>query len=197
MVWVKQLINNVAPRLLGMVKGVKGETPQARLVERVWTRLEDVLEKCSQTGTLDDNNFITLVNSVKEALIFLCENDKFYKRWLGLLAYFFAEEYQKMRSQFDYEEALNMTTRPMLLTKEEFERHKEALFMLHLTGYLHAMSLSDANIKEARQNNQYIDFETLDPNVIVRMVFPEGKGAYFLMMFKERVTHGNIQNEEV
>lgn len=187
---LKRLINSVAPKVLSMAKGVKAETPQSKLIERVWARLEDVLKKEVQTGCFDDDNFKVLLRSVKEALIFLCENDKYYKRWLGLMAFFLSEELTKMKSEFDFKQALAMTVRPLGLKKEEFERHKEALFEVYLTGYLYGMARCTTDIHKAREQKTYVDFNTIDPNCYIRLYFPDGKNACFSVFFKERDIHG-------
>lgn len=197
---LKQAINYVAPRILRLSKGVNAETPQSKLILRVWDRIEAVVKKEVETGCWDDKNFRNLLDATKEALIFLCEKDKYYKRWLGLLMMFIAEEVSKAKEEFSYQEALNMTVRPMMITEKEFARHREALFELHLTGYLYGMSRlgngSILEIKQAREENTDIEFPCADPNAYVKMWFQKDNPPFFTMFFRERTVYGNEEKKE-
>jgi len=187
---VKKAINRLVPRLLRLVSEVEATTPQSRLLLRVWARLEEVLDREQETKCFHDNNFRDLLQAIKRALVFLCEKDKYYKRWLGLLAIVLSEELEKMYADFSYEEALNMTTRPLGLTLEEFDMHKEALWLLHLSGYLHSLSLMSSDgreyIRQAREQNIELDLFTVDKNAIVKLVFPKDSYMSFAMLFLER-----------
>jgi len=197
---LKQAINYVAPRMLRLSKGVNAETPQSKLILRVWDRIEAVVKKEVETGCWDDKNFRNLLDATKEALIFLCEKDKYYKRWLGLLMMFIAEEVSKAKEGFSYQEALNMTVRPMMLTEKEFTQHKDALFELHLTGYLYGMSRLAQNgiqkVKDAREQNTEIEFPSENPNAYVKMWFTKEHPPFFTMFFRERTVYGNEEKKE-
>jgi len=191
---LKRSINWLAPRVLGITRGVKAETPQSRLIDRVFQRLEAVLEKDAETGCFDDRNFRILLHATKEALIFLCEHDRYYKRWLGLFSFFFKEELIAMSREFDYAEALNMTVRPLGLNFEEFSKHKQALWELHFTGYLYGMSLTDdahkVLIRDAKEKRDTVEFPSSDPEAYVKMFFTKDDkdptATYFTMFFRDR-----------
>lgn len=187
---LKQTINYVTPRIIDLTRGVKASTPQSRIIERVWSRLENVYKKEVASGVFTDSNFLNLLLSAKDTLIFLCEKDRYYKRWLGLLLLFIMEEMQRSFSDFSYIDALNMTSRPLLLKKSEFEKHKTALFNFEIASYLYSLTLirnKDINlIREARRLNTMLDLPTNDKNVLVRFYFPKDKYAYFQLMFRDR-----------
>jgi len=195
MLFLKQLINQVTPRLLRLSRGVQPETPQSKLILRVWKRLEDVLKKEVQTGCFGDNNFQRLLTTLRDALLFFCERDRYYKRWLGLFAFFLAEEFENMKESFSYQDAIDMNARPMMLSLKEFERHRGALFQLNMTGYLYGLSITPKNFEEdmkrARENLDFIDFPCKDdPNAVIRMYFQNRTDNCFRMLFLERVVHG-------
>jgi len=174
---LKQTINYIAPRVLRLSSGVQPKTPQSQLILRVWARLEDVVQKETHTGCWNDKNFSKLLESSKQALIFLCEKDRYYKRWLGLLTMFLAEEVLKEKREFNYEKALDMPTRPMMLTKEEFWKHRDSLFENYLTGYLYGLSLLKTEdipkIKEAREKGLRVQIPSSDPHAFFYLSFTE------------------------
>jgi len=174
---LKDCINFIAPRVLRLSKGVQPKTPQSQLISRVWSRLEAVVEREVQTGCWNDRNFRNLLESTKEALIFLCEKDRYYKRWLGLLVMFLTEELQRERLEFTYEKALLSSARPMMLTNEEFEKHRESLFELYMTGYLYGLSLLKTEdigkIKAALDSGQRIQIPSADPHAFFYLSFTE------------------------
>jgi len=175
---LKQTINYIAPRILRLSSGVQPKTPQSKLILSVWARLEAVVKKEVETGCWNDKNFSSLLASSKQALVFLCEMDRYYKRWVGLLAMFLVEETLRLKRDFTYEDAINSSARPMMLTREEFEKHKDSLFENYLTGYLYGLSLlseEDINkIREAREKGTSVNFPSSD------------KQAYFTLFFAER-----------
>jgi len=174
---LKESINFIARRVHRLSSGVQPKTPQSQLILRVWARLEDGLIKEVQTGCFNDKNFRNLLESTKQALIFLCENDRYYKRWLGLLSMFLTEEVLREKRDFTYEQALLCSARPMMLTEEEFEKHKDSLFENYMTGYLYGLSLLKtediAKIKEAREKGQRIQLPSLDPHAFFYLSFTE------------------------
>jgi len=187
---LKSLVNQVTPRILRLAKGVEAKTPQSRLILRVFDRLEAVLQKDAETGCFNDKNFKNLVNSTKEALIFLCEYDQYYKRWLGLLAMFLAEELSHAYQNFNYQEALDMTCRPLMLSEAEFLKHKRSLFELHLSGYLYGLSLTHENIKteikKAKEEQKFVDFPSKDEDAYVRLYFPSVTSSAFMLHLRDR-----------
>lgn len=197
---VKQLINYLGPKLEGLVSTETPRTPQSRLVLRTWERLEAILKKEVETGCFNDKNFSRLLSASKKALVFLCENDKYYKRWFGLLAVVLGEELMKAQEHFTYSEALEMSVRPLGLELTEFERHREALWILHLTGYLLGWELVPAEhivgIREARAQNMNFTIPSRDPEAYVTMFFPDGAHASFTMFFKERGIGPNVEKRK-
>jgi len=187
---LKKAINRLTPRIMVLSKGVTPKTPHSKLILKIWDRLEEVVRKEAKTGCWSDRNFINLLEATKRALIFLCERDKYYKRWLGLLMLYVVEEVQNQYSCFAYEEALNMTVRPLGLTEKEYHEHKEALFEFNLAGYLSALAnCPESNISqigEAREKGAYVDFPTKDKKAIVRMFFPDKHRGEFNLFLTER-----------
>jgi len=182
---LKKTLNLVIPKILRFSSGVQPTTPQSRLILSIWDRLEDVLRKDVETGCFSDRNFLNLLEATKQALIFLCERDKYYKRWLGLLAMFVTEETIKTLQNFTYEDALELYARPLGLTKEEFEKHKLSLMELYLTGYLYGLSLLPPSeipkIEKARVEHQNMRFPSRDTQ------------ALFMLFFEER---GSLKNDD-
>jgi len=181
MTLLKKTINLVAPRILRLSKGVTPTTPQSRLISSVWARLEDVYMKDVRTGCFDDRNFGSLLETAKQALIFLCENDKYYKRWLGLLAMFLTEDTMKTLKNLTYEEALELYARPLGLTREEFAKHKLSLMELYLSGYLYGMSLLQENdilkIDKARIEHKDVNLPSRDHEACFKLFFLE-RGSF-------------------
>jgi len=175
---LKQTIKFIVPRVLRLSSGVQAKTPHSELIFRVWERLEAVVTREVQTGCWNDSNFRGLLQATKQALIFLCENDRYYKRWLGLLAMFLTEEVLREKREFTYEKALKCGARPMMLTREEFEKHRDSLFENYLTGYLYGISLLKtediSKIKEAREKGLRVELPSSD------------KEAFFYLSFMER-----------
>jgi len=176
---LKQTLNFIVPRIHRLSSGTEAKTFQSKLILRVWSRLEDTLTREVQTGCFNDRNFRNLLRATRDGLIFLCEYDRYYKRWLGLLTMFLSEELKAMETEFTYEDALQLSARPLGLTREEFEKHKKDLYELAVCGYLYALSnFSEEDIKkiaEARQQNKPLEF-------------PRAKAQpYFVMFFPERV----------
>jgi hypothetical protein len=194
MVFLKNTINLVTPRIRRMTEGVQAKTPQAELISRVWARVMSVWEKDNVIELYGDNNFQNLLLAVRDALIFLCENDRYYKRWLGLLSFLMSEELEKMFQEFSYEKALNMTVRPLALGFEEYEKHKRALFGLHMSGYLKALNTSPGEIieqlKKAKEEpgEKYgsVKFETEDPDAYVLSMFHTNGEINFTMILRDR-----------
>lgn len=190
MVFLKNTINLVTPRIRRMAEGVEAKTPQAELISRVWARVMSVLEKDSSVVVYGDNNFRNLLLAVRDALIFLCENDRYYKRWLGLLCFFMVEELEKMFQEFSFEKALDMTVRPLALGREEYEKHKRALFGLQMSGYLKALSMSPGciieQLKEAKEKHGSVRFETEDPEAYVLSMFHTNGEINFTLFLRDR-----------
>lgn len=190
MAFIKRLINSVTPKLISLTRNVKAQTPQSKLIMRVWQRLEDVYSKDCIAIDFNDENFRNLLEAAKNALIYLCEHDKYYKRWIGLLAFFLSEELNKMKKEFTYEDALNMTVRPLMLTFQEFQKHKEALFELHMCGYLYGLARLNREemekLRKAKESHQHIDLKTCDGDAYIRYIFSDPKTPHFNMLLKER-----------
>jgi len=174
---LKQTIKYIVPRIHRLSGDVQAKTPQSRLVLSVWARLEAVVKREVASGCWNDKNFSSLLETSKRALIFLCENDKYYKRWLGLLAMFLTEELLREKCEFTLQKALECSARPMFVTQEEFEKHRDSLFELYMTGYLYGLSLlKDENIdkiRKARLDQTHVDYPSRDPEAYFRLCFPE------------------------
>jgi len=174
---LKQTIKFIVPRILRFSGGVQAKTLQSRLVERVWARLEDVVMKEVETGCWNDRNFSNLLEATKKGLIFLCEYDRYYKRWLGLVSMFLAEEVLKEKRDFTYEQAVECAARPLMLTREEFEKHKDSLFELYMTGYLYGLSLLPQEdidkIKKARVEHTDVTLPSFDGEAFFKLFFAE------------------------
>jgi len=192
---IKQLINNVAPRIGALAYGVKAEHLQSKIIERVWARLRDVLEKEEKTKVFGDRNFKELLINAGKALIFLCEHDNYYRRWLGLLIRFIAEEYAIAEADFSLEDAMALPVKPPVSSEEEFKRHKAALWECALTGYLYGFSLAPKDIvhsiKFALENKGWVDLPSIDKDAIYRLFFNGEKSRAYNLMFKEVFSHGS------
>jgi len=201
MLLLKKAVNAVTPRILSLSRGVQPKTPHSKLVVKIWDRLEEAVKKETETGCFSDKNFLNLLRSTKQALIFLCEGDKYYKRWLGLLFLFLSEEIASARELFSYEEALKMGCRPIGLTEEEYLRHKETLFKFNLSGYLSSLSRLPGSripeIRKARENGAFVDFPSEDPTAIVRMFFPDrDRGEFSLFLMERYEKHGEEKGKK-
>jgi len=192
---IKQLVNNVAPRIGSLAYGVKAEHLQSKIIERVWARLRDVLEKEEKTKVFGDKNFRELVLNAGKALIFLCEHDNYYRRWLGLLIRFIAEEYAIAEAEFNLEMAKALPVKPPISSKEDFEKHKAALWECALTGYLYGFSLASKDIvhsvKFALENKGFVDLPSIDKNAYYRLFFNGEKSRAYNLMLKEAFSYGH------
>jgi hypothetical protein len=179
---VKQAINYIAPRILGWTKGIKPSTPQSLLIERAWTRLMAVYEKDIQTGCMQDKNFRVLLEATRDALIFLCEKDRYYKRWLGLLAWILSDEVQNVRSNFSYVDAIAMACRPVDLTEPEYNKHRGTLLEVHLTGYLLALERSVFYIKREAT----LELPGQEPGASVDLTFIADGPPFWAVFLRDR-----------
>jgi len=198
---IKQLINRATPHLTSLSQDVNPESLQSKIILRVWQRLEDTLEKEVKTGVFSDNNFKNLLIAAKNVLIFLCEHDNYYRRWLGLLIRFIAEEYAKAEADFNLAQAKTLPVKPLGLTETQFEQHKPSLWECALTGYLHGLSLAPKNIVDtiviARNNKGFVDLPSIDANAFYRIHFDGFKSCVYNLMFREGFKYGNSENEKI
>jgi len=174
----KQVLNFAAGQILGLCPERSPSTPQARLIDQVFKRLERILERDVQTGCFDDRNFSRLVRALRRALIYLCEEDRYYRRWVGLGALLTAEELGSYADAFSPKDAVDTSARPLGVTPAEFDAHKRALMELALSGYLYGLGLMPERdlplIARARDNAGEFSMPSTD------------KGAYFKLFFRDR-----------
>jgi hypothetical protein len=180
---------------------VKPEHLQSQIILKVWERLEDTLQKEVKTGVFNDKNFKNLLNAAKNVLIFLCENDNYYRRWLGLLIRFIAEEYAKAETNFSLELAKTLPVKPLGLTEAQFAQHKSSLWECALTGYLYGLSLAPKTIVDtieiAKTKKGYVDIPSVDSNAFYRIHFDGFKSCVYNLMFREGFKYGNTENAKI
>jgi hypothetical protein len=162
---LKQAINYLTPRLIGSLKVQDPKTFQGQIIARAWARVERAIELDDKIGLRGDGNFANMARAVERVLVFLTEEDNYYRRWLGLLLQEITREVHEFEANYSFEDAIKTGARPLVLKREEYERHRGELIDLALSGYLTRLEQLTPEERDKLKGGWY----TLE--------FPERKGS--------------------
>lgn len=78
----KQMINYTVPRLNKLIPTREPKCLVSKIVDRTFSRLH---KRMQLKQTLTDRNFIKLLNATRRTLIFIADEDCYYRAWLEIL----------------------------------------------------------------------------------------------------------------
>lgn len=81
----KAMINYTVPRLNRLVPDRKPDYPISKIVDRTFTAFEAMIKDQEKHGPINDRNFRNLVKTLRRTLIFISEEDIYYRGWLHIL----------------------------------------------------------------------------------------------------------------
>jgi len=81
----KQIINYTAPRLNKLVPDRTPDYPISKIVDRTFKAFEAMVKDQKKHGPINDNNFFRLVQTLRRTLVFIAEEDIYYRGWLHIL----------------------------------------------------------------------------------------------------------------
>ncbi len=79
----KEVVNYTAPKLNRLVPHVTPHYPVSKLINRVFGSFEHMATEQRRHGTLD-NNFISMIRATRRFLLYVCEHDIYYRRWMHI-----------------------------------------------------------------------------------------------------------------
>ena len=97
----KNILNRAAKLLLRIFPECQTATTE---ITTATTRAFDRIIRLAkfqkqQVAALDDENFIVLLKTLRNALVYLAENDDYYRGWLEYAALVFSQEFQRIETQ--------------------------------------------------------------------------------------------------
>jgi hypothetical protein len=113
---------------------------QAYRIEAHCGRFDDIPYK--QLPDLKDKNFIRLLSLTRRLLVYLGENDRYYRAWLGYAFILAAEEKQRFTEELTYKNCFKLLTQQWELQLEDvvppehFQAHKNLFSEMVLADFL-------------------------------------------------------------
>jgi len=149
----KKFVNLAARILLPLVPTSKASYPQTRMAEDVFARLFKAYRTEVYAGRFDgvphqtvkslrDKNFLHLLQLAEKLLVYLGEEDRYYRQWLGLAFLLMHGEVQHTHDGLSFEDFLSLTKKQWLLdyqgavSHEYFNSHKIDFLNIVLTDFL-------------------------------------------------------------
>ena len=78
----KQMVNYTVPRLNQLIPTRQPECLVSKIVDRTFSNLDNMVKL---KKTLKDSNFTSLLETMRRTLIFIAEEDCYYRAWLEIL----------------------------------------------------------------------------------------------------------------
>jgi hypothetical protein len=149
----KKLVNFIVRVLDRLTPSVKAYYPQTRMVEGVFAKLYKAYSTEVYAGRFDsvayqtlkglkDKNFLRFLRLTEKLLVYLGEEDRYYRQWLGLAFVLVNDEVKKTLSSLSFEDFLSLTKQQWLLdyrgavSSEYFNSHREEFLNIVLTDFL-------------------------------------------------------------
>lgn len=141
MFFIKQLIN-LATRVLDKLLGdVQPSYPQTRLTQRLFDKLTVAYVMEAYARRFNDNNFKRLLSVAEKMLLFIGEEDRYYRAWLGLLFLAVPECTQQEYSIFSLDDFITQSWRQsevrVQIPPGLFQAGKVDFFSIYLSDHLH------------------------------------------------------------
>jgi hypothetical protein len=110
-------------------------------------------------GKLKDRNFQHLLSVARKILLFLSENDRYYRMWLGLALILAHQEYQRALESLTREEfirlhALQWELKLTCITESHFQLRKSEFLDMMLAAHLPNLTRKRAPSKGALRESE-------------------------------------------
>jgi hypothetical protein len=117
-----------------MIKHVFQELFNAYCLEVWGGRFDDVPHQTLKR--LEDRNFLTFLSATRKILLYVGENDRYYRAWIGLAFVTVKEEYERALKSLSRDEFIREYSSQWEL---EFKSIPESHFQLHKSDFLDMM----------------------------------------------------------
>jgi hypothetical protein len=150
---VKRFVN-LAVRFLDLIiPHARVCTPQSRMINHVFDRLDKVFRCEVYSGAIDDvpgqrlsnlkdRNFQRLLMVSRKLLTYFSENDRYYRQWLGLGMLLVEDEVKTELSRLSFEDFIvimevwwEMNLKGLSFLKARFEEDKSTFLNMALANY--------------------------------------------------------------
>ena len=149
---LKRLINLCMRVIDKLVPEPTATFPQTRMAKHVFQhlfnayclevwggRFDDVPHQT--LGGLADRNFLTFLSATRKILLYVGENDRYYRAWIGLAFVTVHEEYERVlkglsRDEFTHEYSSQWELDFKHIPESHFNLHKSEFFDMMLTAHL-------------------------------------------------------------
>jgi hypothetical protein len=153
MLFTKKLVN-FAVRIFGwLIPDAKPSYPQTMMTDNVFKRLFEAYRIEAYCGRFDeipyqqlpdlkDKNFMRLLSLTRRLLVYLGENDRYYRAWLGYAFILVSEEKQKFMESLTYKNCFEQLERQWeldvkgVVPPEHFQAHKDIFSDIVLADFL-------------------------------------------------------------
>lgn len=149
----KKAINRAVRVLNKLIPEVKATYPQTRMIEHVFTKLNRAYRTEAYAGRFDDipyqtlpnlkdRNFQKLLQLSRKLLVYLSEDDRYYRQWLGLAMLLINDEVKTELEKLSFEDCLTLIKTQWdfdlqgAVPKEYFDAHKEDFLNIVLANFL-------------------------------------------------------------
>jgi hypothetical protein len=149
----KRFLNVTVHILTTLVPEAQFTYPQTRIVNNVFAKLKGAYRTEVYAGRFDDvpyqsleklrdRNLQRFLEFSRKLLVYLSENDRYYRQWLGLALILGKEEIRKLEQDLTYEEFVDLMKKQwemnlrQAVSPDIFEAHKEDFVRQVLTDFL-------------------------------------------------------------
>ena len=143
--FLKQTINLATRVLDRFLRPVEPTHPQTVMLKDLYSELHKILQVETRAQRFPDRNFERLLSVTEKALMYMAEEDRYYKSWLGLAFLLGAEASKRSYDQFCFEEFCEEARRhwqiqSLGVSEAVFNRWKQDFYRVHLADYLENLS---------------------------------------------------------
>jgi hypothetical protein len=149
---VKKVINLCMRVIDKLVPEIPPSYPQTRMTKHVFQhlfnayclevwggRFDDVAHQT--LGGLEDRNFLHFLSATRKILLYVGENDRYYRAWIGLAFVAVKEEYERAlkslsRDEFTREYSCQWELDFKHIPESHFQLHKSEFLDMMLTAHL-------------------------------------------------------------
>jgi hypothetical protein len=149
----KKLVNSAVRVLNRLIPEEKATFPQTVMTDNVFKRLFEAYKIEAYCGRFDeipykqlpslkDKNFMRFLTLSRKLLLYLGENDRYYRAWLGYAFILAAEEKQKFMENLTYKNCFQLIERQWeldvkgVVPPEHFHAHKDLFCDMVLADFL-------------------------------------------------------------
>ena len=149
----KKLVNSAVRVLNRLIPEEKATLPQTVMTDNVFKRLFQAYKIEAYCGRFDeipykqlpslkDKNFMRFLTLSRKLLLYLGENDRYYRAWLGYAFILAAEEKQRFLEGLTYKNCFELLTQQWeldvkgVVPPEHFQAHKDIFCYMVLADFL-------------------------------------------------------------